>query len=80
MTKGYITEISNAITADTADAQKTFLNNLSKITKNILNDYIEKNQVAGIASMKASEIPKVVSEGLSSSFSCVRLRVICVKS
>ena len=67
MTKGYITEISNAITADTADAQKTFLNNLSKITKNILNDYIEKNQVAGIASMKASEIPKVVSEGLSSS-------------
>ena len=65
MTKGYMTEISNAITADTATAQSTFLNNLGTITKNILNDYHTKNQVAGMSSMKASQIQQVVTEGLA---------------
>lgn len=64
MTKGYMTEISGAITADTATAQATFLNNLSTIMKNILNDYISENQVMGIAKIKMSEIPNVVTEGL----------------
>ncbi len=66
MTKGYITEISEAITADTQGAQTTFLNNLSTITKNILNDYIEKNQVAGMAFIKLSDVQNVVNNGLAS--------------
>ena len=66
MTKGYMTEISDAINADTQTAHKTFLDNLSKITKNILNDYIEKNQVGGIAFIKLNDVPKVVTDGLSS--------------
>ena len=65
MTKGYITEISGAITADTAGAQKTFLDNLSTITKNILNDYITEKQVAGMATMKLSEVQNVVTNGLA---------------
>jgi len=65
MTKGYMTEISNAITADTNLAQTTFLNNLSTITKNILNDYVEENQVAGMAMIKLSEVEKIVSNGLA---------------
>ena len=65
MTKGYMTEISGAITADTKNAQTTFLNNLSTITKNILNDYVEENQVAGMAMIKLSEVEKIVSNGLA---------------
>ena len=65
ITKGYITEISNAITADTAGAQTTFLNNLSIITKNILNDYIEKNQIGGMAFIKLSDVQNVVNNGLA---------------
>ena len=65
MTKGYMTEISNAITADTAGAQTTFLNNLSTITKNILNDYISENQVGGVAFIKLSEVQNIVNNGLA---------------
>ena len=64
MTKGYMTEISSAITANTSGAQAAFLNNLSTITKNILNDYIKENETAGIAMIKLSDVEKVVSEGL----------------
>ena len=62
----YITEISGVITANTQGAHKTFLDNLSIITKNILNDYVEENQVAGMAFLKASEVQDVVSKGLAS--------------
>ena len=65
MTKGYMTEISNAITADTAGAQKTFLDNLSTITKNILNDYISENQFGGVAFIKLSDVQTVVDKGLA---------------
>ena len=65
MTKGYMNEISGAITADTATAQKTFLDNLAKITKNILNDYVSEKQVAGMATMKLSEVQSVVTKGLA---------------
>ena len=64
MTEGYMEEISDAITADTSTAQKTFLNNLSTITKNILNDYIDENEVAGFATIKSDEVEKVVTDGL----------------
>ena len=65
MTKGYMTEISGAITADTAIAQTTFLNNLSTITKNILNDYIAENQIGGMAFIKLSEVDAIVANGLA---------------
>ena len=66
MTKGYMTEISNAIKVDTSKAQTAFLNGLSSITKNILNDYYNENQVSGMAIIKLSEVPSIVSDGLKS--------------
>ena len=66
LTKGYISEISGAITANTKGAHEAFLTNLSTITKNILNDYIEENQVAGMAFLKLSDVENVVKKGLAS--------------
>ena len=65
MTQGYMSEISSAITADTSVAQTEFLNNLSTITKNILNDYINKNQIGGFATIKLSQVDDLVNNGLS---------------
>ena len=62
MTKGYMTEISSAITTDTTNAQKAYLDTLSTIMKNMLNDYISKNAVAGVAVIKLSDVENVVSE------------------
>ena len=62
MTQGYMTEISSAITTDTSKAQKTFNDTLITITKNLLNDYITKNQVAGVATIALSEVETVVNE------------------
>ena len=67
MTQGYMSEISSAITADTSVAQTEFLNNLSTITKNILNDYINKNQIGGFATIKLSQVDELVNNGLSES-------------
>ena len=61
MTKGYMSEISSAITTDTAKAQKAFLDTLSTITKNLLNDYIAKNETAGVAVIKLSDVDSIVS-------------------
>ena len=66
LTKDYISEISSAITANTKGAHETFLSNLSIITKNILNDYIDENQTFGIAYLKVSDVEKVVNKGLAS--------------
>ena len=66
LTKGYISEISGAITANTKGAHEAFLTNLSTITKNILNDYINENQVAGMAFLKLSDVENVVKKGLAS--------------
>lgn len=65
MTQGYMKEISDAITADTSNAQTMFISNLSTITKNILNDFIAQNQVGGIATIKLSEVEDVVANGLN---------------
>ena len=65
MTQGYMKEISNAITADTSKAQAMFISNLSTITKNILSDYIAKNQVGGFATIKLSEVENIVTSGLA---------------
>ena len=64
MTKGYMDEISKAITVDTKTAQATFINNLSTIMKKILTDYFNTNQTGGIVMLKLTDIPNIVSEGL----------------
>lgn len=62
MTQGYMTEISNAITTDTTKAQVAFRDTLSNLTKNLLNDYISKNGVANVASIKLSKVENIVNE------------------
>lgn len=64
ITKGYMSEISEAITADNSKAQKVIINNLSTITKNILNDYIKENSIGGLAKLKLSDVDRVVDNGL----------------
>ena len=64
ITKGYMSEISEAITADNSKAQKVIINNLSTITKNILNDYIKENSIGGFAKLKLSDVDSVVDNGL----------------
>lgn len=61
MTKGYMDEISSAITTDTSKAQSAFKDNLTVIAKNMLNDYIAKNAVSGIATIKLSDVDNIVS-------------------
>ena len=62
MTQGYMGEIASAITTDTTKAQSAFLKTLSTLTKDMLNQYIEKNQVAGMATIKQSDVEKVVND------------------
>lgn len=66
MTQGYMAEISNAITTDTSKAQKTFINTLVTLTQNTLNNYIDQNGTAGVATIKLSEVKKVVAEAMDS--------------
>lgn len=62
MTQGYITQISSAITTDTSKAQTAFSNTLVTLSKNLLNNYIQKNGTAGVATIKLSEVENVVNE------------------
>ena len=66
MTEGYMKEISDAITTDTSSAKNLFLNNLSTIMKNILNNYIKENSVGGFAKINLSDVDEVVETGLNS--------------
>ncbi len=62
MTQGYMKEISSAITTDTSKAQADFSDTLASLMKELLNEYIEKNQVAGMAVLKQSDVDKVVDD------------------
>jgi len=62
MTKGYMGEISSAITTDTTTAKKSYLDTLSTVMKGMLNDYISKNAVAGVAVIKLAEVENIVNE------------------
>jgi len=62
MTEEYMGEISSAITTDTSKAQTAFTDTLLKLTKDLLNDYISKNAVAGAATMKLSDVEKTVND------------------
>lgn len=66
MTQGYMTEISKAITTDTTKAQIAFKDTLATITTNMLKDYINKNAVAGVATIKLSDVDTIVNEAMSS--------------
>ena len=62
MTQGYMTEISSAITTDTSKAQKAFNDTLTTLTKDLLNNYIKENAIAGVATIKLSEVDTIVDE------------------
>ena len=65
MTKGYMGEISAAITTDTTQAEKAFANQLVLFTEDMLGAYVEKNAnplFGGYAMMKQSEVDTVVNE------------------
>ena len=66
MTEGYMNEISSAITTDTSKAQASVNNTLGTLTKNLLNDYISKNAVAGVATIKLADVENIVNEYMSS--------------
>jgi len=62
MTQGYMAQISSAITTDTTKAQTAFSSTLKKSTTDLLNNYINKNAVAGVATIKLSDVEKEVNE------------------
>ena len=62
MTEGYMAEISSAITTDTSKAQTAFINTLSILTTNLLNDYINKNSIGGFATINLSDVDSIVNE------------------
>ena len=65
LTTGYMSEISSAITTDISKSKTAFLDGLSKLTKNMLNDYVEKNGMMGMATIKPEEAQTVVNNALA---------------
>ena len=61
MTEGYMAEISSAITTDTTKAQKAFIDTLTTLTIDMLNEYITNNQTAGVAVIKLSDVETIVN-------------------
>ena len=69
VTSNYMEEINNAITADTTDAKNMFISSFSTITKDLLNDYIEKNQtelIPGVATINSNDVDNIVDDYLNS--------------
>lgn len=65
MTQGYMTEISQAIDADTSESQKLLNDTLKSLTTNILYNYIEENSNSlGIAYINSNDIKKMVLDYL----------------
>ena len=64
MTQGYMTEISSAISADTAPAKEAFTLTLSTLTADMLNTYIEANKdpVTNMAVIKLADVESVVAD------------------
>ena len=63
MTQSYITQISSAISADTAPAGEAFTTTLATLTTDMLNGYIEANKdpMTNMAVIKLADVEKVVS-------------------
>ena len=66
MTEGYMNEISLAITTDTSKAQTAFMDTLTTITTNMLQDYITKHETAGVATITLNDVETVVNEYMAS--------------
>ena len=66
MTEGYMGEISKAITTDTSNAEKAFIDTLTTLTKGLLNSYIDKGETIGFATIKLSQVESVVNEYMNS--------------
>ena len=66
MTEGYMSEISGAITTDTSSAKKAFTSTLTALTTNLLNEYIDKNAVMGIATIKLADVENIVNTYMNS--------------
>ena len=66
MTEGYMGEISKAITTDTSEAEKTFIDTLITLTKGVLNSYIDNSETLGFATIKLSQVESVVNEYMKS--------------
>jgi len=65
LTEGYMNEISNAITADTTSAQKDYLDGLTNITNNILNSYLNDNNINGLSSISLDNIDNILDTYIS---------------
>ncbi|MGN1183473.1 MAG: ABC transporter permease, partial [Faecalibacillus sp.] len=67
MTKGYMETISQAITADTSQAENDFLNDLSTLTNGLLKDYLKNHSdsLTNGAILKSSEVEKIVNDYLA---------------
>ncbi len=65
MTTGYMTEISNAITVNTLQAEVAFTTTLETLTKEMLTEYIKENAVMGMATMKLSAVDAEVDKYLN---------------
>jgi len=63
LSKNYMEEIGAAITADTSSAKELFHNNLSTLTKNMLNQYIAQNPMMGmegVSTIALSDVDSIV--------------------
>ena len=77
LTQGYMQEIGAAITADTTNAKAMFHNNLSNITKNLLNEYIDNNPIMGmdgVSSIAYNDIDTIVDNYMASDYVKGRLQ------
>ena len=66
MTQGYMTEISEAITTDTTEAETAFTATLANFAINLMNEYIEENinPLMNAALIKMSDVESVVDNFL----------------
>ena len=62
ITSGYMEQIAAVITTDTTKAQTAFSENLISITTDMLNDYILKNEQAGVTVIKLADVDKIVDD------------------
>ncbi len=79
MTQGYMTEISSAITADTAKAEAAFQDTLVTLTSGMLNDYIASHGnplMDQAAIIKASEVDGVIAAYMAKEESQVLLAAL----
>jgi len=76
LTKGYMEQIAAVITTDTTKAQTAFSDNLVSITTDMLNDYIIKNEQAGVAIIKLVDVDTIVDDFMKSDNTKTKLKAL----